>query len=162
MGNIDDNLLNIDSFLLSIDSGLINLDGNSVIGISSASVAANGTTWTIRFNKAASQGASWSVLDFDATASTTGAITFSYVSGDGTNNWVLTGSATVVTGETVTLDWAGTVDGIEDADGVDLAAVSGKSVTNNVPSAGGTDNLLLETGDNLLLETGDLLLLETA
>lgn len=127
--------------------------GEITIGLSSVSVAADGDTWTLNFNKAAYQGAGWNVAGFTATGSTTGAITFTYVSGSGTSSWTLTGSATAVYGETLTLDWVGTVDGIEDSEGVDLAAFSGRSVTNNVPPAAAS--FIFEDGNNFIFEDGN-------
>lgn len=151
----------ISSWYLNHKRRINSLIGNQDISVSSVSVAADGVTWTIVFNQSANEGAAWDVGDFSATGSTAGAIAFSGDTGDGTNTWTLTGDTALVYGETATLDWAGTADGIEDSEGEDLAAFSGRSATNNVPSTD-TDNLLLETGDNLLLESGDLLLLETA
>lgn len=133
--------------------GLVAGGGDAEFRLSSASVAADGVTWTLNFNRAANQGTGWNVLDFTASGTTTGAIGLVYVSGDGSSVWTMTGSPAAVSGETLTLNWAGTVDGIEDGEGNDLAAFTGKSVTNNVPSAGG-DTYLRPGGVDSYLRPG--------
>lgn len=123
------------SVVSSLARGLVGSDGGGDIdfAIASASVGADGVTWTVTFNRDAYQGVSYSNLDWSATGTTTGAIGLTYASGDMSSPWTLTGDTPAVNGETITLDWAGLANGIEDIDGNDLGAVSGFTVTNNVP-----------------------------
>ena len=99
----------------------------------SAAVPSAGTTIVVDFDEAVSEGASYDNGDWTITASG-GAATVTGASGDGTAQWTLTTSRIIEIGETVTLGWSGTANGIEDAAGNDLAAFS-EAVTNNSTEA---------------------------
>ena len=132
--------------------------GSITPAIVAASVAADGVTWTLQFNKPLFQGAAFNVADFSGNGSVTGAVTFTYVSGSGSAFWTLTGSPAMIDTDVVDLDWAGTANGIEDADGTDLAAFSNFPVTNNVV---GTNNFIFEDGNNFIFEDGNNFIFES-
>ena len=75
---------------------------------------------------------------FSVTMTDAGAIALTYSSGDGTSTLVYTGDVTVQSGDTVSsgLDYTQPGDGIEDADGNDLATFTGASVSNNSTQGG--------------------------
>jgi hypothetical protein len=81
--------------------------------------------------------------------STQGAIAFTYVSGSGSNNIILTGDKTVDSGETVTagLDYTQPGDGIEDISGNDLASIDDHAVVNNSTEGTSCNPALNEVGD---------------
>lgn len=97
---------------------------------SSSSIPTAGTSISVVFDENINRGGSYSDGDWTVSASG-GAVTLTYSSGDGTTTLVLGTSRTIEAGETVTIAWAGTADGLEDDAGNDLAAVSARSVTNN-------------------------------
>ena len=136
--DIDLSFTKVRDGIIDIDVGFAGIDPpkGGVINpvISAASVAGDGDTWSIRFNKAVSQGAGWSTLDMTANGSTAGAVALTYVSGSGTKYWTFTGGTTIVAGETLTISWAGTANGIEDTEGTDVPAVANLPATNNVPA----------------------------
>ncbi len=87
----------------------------------------NGTAWTLIFSEAVDREAP----AISATGSTTGAITLTPVSGDGTDTHIYSGTA-VVNGETVTFTSAsGAWSSV--ATGALTAAVTGGAVTNSTP-----------------------------
>lgn len=98
--------------------------------IDAAAVLAAGATIAVGWAEAVSEGASYDNGDWTVTASG-GAVTVSSVAGDGTASWTLTLSRPLLSGETVTLGWVGTANGMEDAAGNDVAAFSDEPVTNN-------------------------------
>lgn len=102
--------------------------GATLPTFSSASIPEAGTSITVNFSEAVSQGAGYSDGDWTVTASG-GAVTLTYSSGDTTNTHVFTTSRTIEAGETVTLGWAGTANGLEDSAGNDLATFSGEVVS---------------------------------
>ena len=100
---------------------------------SSANVDATGLIFALVLDEAASQGAGWNVTHLTLSASG-GAATLTYSSGNGTTTHVFATSRTIEPGETITVSWAGTTDGLEDAVGNDVEAFSAQSVTNNSSS----------------------------
>ncbi len=95
--------------------------------LTSATVAANGTTFTLIFSEAV-QTFAGGANGFAITASG-GAATVGYASGTGTTTIVFTVNRTISTGETITTAYVpGT---IQDAAGNLLVAYSGTTVTNN-------------------------------
>lgn len=96
----------------------------------SAAVPSAGTSLVVTFSEAVTQGGSYSDGDWTVTASG-GAVTLTYSSGDTTDEHTFTTSRTIGIGETITLDWAGTANGLEDGAGNDLAAFSDEPVTNS-------------------------------
>lgn len=96
---------------------------------SAATVPSAGTTIVVDWSEAASEGVSYLNGDWAVTASG-GAVTVT-AAGDGTAQWTLTTSRTIDQDETITIDWPGTANGIEDGTGNDLAAFSDETVTNN-------------------------------
>lgn len=105
-------------------------EGGTPPNFSSAAVNTAGTQVSVTFDVAVTQGAGWNVADLTATG-TEGAITFTYSSGNTTSTHVFTTSRTIGSAETVTLDWAGTANGLESGDSADLASFSAQPVTNN-------------------------------
>lgn len=96
----------------------------------SAAVPEAGTSLVVTFDEATTQGASYADSDWTVTASG-GAVTLTYASGDTTTAHTFTTSRTIDQDETLTLAWAGTANGLEDASGNDLASFSAESVTNS-------------------------------
>lgn len=70
-----------------------------------------------------------------------GSVTLAYASGSGSSTVTFTGSRTVYSGETGTLDYTQPGNGIEDATGNDLATIAGKSVINNSTQTAPTGNI---------------------
>lgn len=106
-------------------SGLAGINangGNAPTGpeLVSATVAANGTTWTLVFDKAVTGS-----LGFESSF----AITLVYASGDGTSTLVFTGSAVLYEDYADSLNY--TPGDVEDLAGNPLAEFFGASVTNN-------------------------------
>lgn len=119
--------------------------------LSTATVAANGTTLTLAFNEPVTRGLGHA--DSDVTLSMSGgAATLAYSSGDGTQNLVFTISRPIGNTETGTLAYTQPTDGIQDTTGNDLATIASKAVVNSstqdlsaptlstatIPSTGGT------------------------
>lgn len=97
--------------------------------VSSRTVGANGTEFTIAFDEAVT-----ATIDTGFTLTPTNggaAVTLSYTSGSGTSSLVYTASRAITRNETLTLAYTQPGDGIEDAAGNDLASFSGQAVTNN-------------------------------
>lgn len=114
------------------DQAVTNDSGGDVTAptFSSATIPSAGTSISVVFSENVTRGAGYANGDWSVSA-TGGAVTLTYSSGDGTDTLVLTTSRTIGPGETVTLGWAGTADGLEDDSSNDLASFSGESVTNN-------------------------------
>lgn len=93
-----------------------------------AAIPAAGTTLVLSLSEACTAGEGGP--DGVTLSATGGAVTATYASGSGTHSWTYTLSRTVNADETVTWSYA-TADGIEDAAGNDLAAVTDGAVTNN-------------------------------
>ncbi len=106
--------------------------------LSSATIGTNGTTLTIVWTEAVTKGAGYADADLNVDASTGGSnLGLTYVSGDGTNNFVYTIGTTILSGETVDLDFNGDANSLEDGAGNDMAAIVSGSVTNNSTQTGG-------------------------
>lgn len=105
--------------------------------LSSATIPSAGNVINFVFSEAVSIGAGgnagWSF------GMSGGAVTATYSSGSGSSTLVYTLSRTVLSGETKSsgLDYTQPGNGIEDASGNDLAALTGASVTNNSSASGG-------------------------
>lgn len=96
-----------------------------------SSATISGTTVTVHWTEACTRGAGYNDTDLDLDMSTTGAnIGVTYVSGDGTPDWVFTAASPAVTDETVDLDFNGDANSIEDGSGNDLAALVSSTVLN--------------------------------
>jgi hypothetical protein len=106
----------------------------------SATIPAAGTSISIVFNEAVTFGAG---LDGGFTiAMSGGAVTLSYLSGDGSTTLVYTTSRTIEAGETCSdFDYTQPTNGVEDAAGNDLVSFSNQqaSVTNSSSQTGGGD-----------------------
>ena len=99
--------------------------------IASATVAANGTAMTVKFNEALTIGAGGNGgLTVDGTVTGAG-IAANYTSGDTTHTFIYTLASTMKTTDVITLDYVQPTNGLEDAAGNDLASVAAKRVTNN-------------------------------
>lgn len=99
--------------------------------IVSATVDATGTTLTLVFNTAMTQGVWYVDTDFNLDGSIGGAdIGLTYVSGSGTDTWVFSIATVIRKNETVDLDYNGRPGGVEDVGGNDLAAVASMAVVN--------------------------------
>lgn len=92
-------------------------------------ISADGTTWTFACNESVSVGSGGN--GGFAGAMTSGGVTLTYSSGSGSSSLVYTGSPVVPSGDTVTLSYTQSGNGIEDAAGNDLASFAGKSTVNN-------------------------------
>jgi hypothetical protein len=108
-------------------------DGQDVTAptVSTRTVGANGTTFTIACSETVSVGAGGNG-GFALTPTNGGAaVTLSYASGSGSSSLVYTASRAITRNETLTLAYVQPGNGIEDAAGNDLASFSGAAVTNN-------------------------------
>lgn len=109
-----------------------NSDVNAPPTLTSATIGADGDTWTFQFDRNVQVGAGGSG-GFAVTMTTAGAITLTYTGGSGTNALTYSGSATVDYGDTVSsgLDYTQPGNGIEaSTGGVDLVTFTGAEVTN--------------------------------
>lgn len=97
--------------------------------LTSATIAANGTTLTLVFSKAAEAGTQDN-QDLSFTA-TNGTLSAKYVSGSGTATLVYSLIRTVYQTETVTLNYDALWSGIKDLAGNNLASIMARLVTNN-------------------------------
>jgi hypothetical protein len=96
--------------------------------VSTATIGTNGTTLTLAMSETVTRSGG----TFDVDCATAGAnITATYASGSGSNSLVYTLGTTVNSGDTCNLDYNGAANGIEDAAGNDLSAITDKAVTNN-------------------------------
>jgi len=98
--------------------------------IDSATVESSGDILTVVFNQSVTRG---SIYTDNAWTLNVGSNEYSltYSSGSGSDTWTLSIGQTVSSGETVTLDYDGQVDGIEDSNGGDQPVQTGISTTNN-------------------------------
>lgn len=100
--------------------------------LSTAVISANGTTLTLTFDEAVTQGSGYNDSDWDLDCSKAGNdIGITYSSGDGTTTHVYTIDETIQSGETVNIDFNGDSNSEEDGSGNDLGAIVNDSVTNN-------------------------------
>ncbi len=122
--------------LFNISAGTYTLDP-SIPTLSSLALGTNGTTLTLVFSEAVTQGSGYADSQLDLDASVTGNdIGLTYVSGDGTDTHVYTAASTINPGETVDLDFDGTADSLESSTGGDLAAIVSASVFNGSEQGG--------------------------
>jgi hypothetical protein len=99
--------------------------------LNSATIAANGTTLTLSFSDAVSQGAGYNDTDWDVDCSVSGSnIAAAYVSGNSTNTHIYSLAATVEEGETCNIDFNGDANSMEDGAGADLPAIASAAVVN--------------------------------
>src|ERR1043165_3815865 len=111
-----------------VTSGFLAAGGDvSAPVISSATIWANGTTFTMVFNESVVA----NITTGFAVTLTGGAAAITYASGSGSSTLVYTLSRTVYQGETGTLAYTQPGNGIEDSSGNDLATFSGQSIVNN-------------------------------
>jgi len=112
-----------------------------------SSVSVNGAVATISWDRVTSTGAAWALSEIDFDMSSTGAdiAVASLDSGDGTSTWGLTLASAAVSGETINMDLAGSVDAIESDSGADAVAATDIAVTNDTPS-GYVQNLVNNGG----------------
>lgn len=100
--------------------------------MSSATIASNGTTLTLVYDEAVSQGAGYNDADIDLDATSGGNdIGATYSSGDTTTTHIYTIGQVIQVGDTVNLDFNGDANSLEDGSSNDLAAITDGSVTNN-------------------------------
>lgn len=97
--------------------------------VSSVTISANGSTWTVTFTEAAYSGTG-GAGGFSATMNGQ-SVGLSRTAGDGTAEWTFTATRTIYAGETGTLDFTNPGDGAQDIDGNDVANATGKVVVNN-------------------------------
>jgi hypothetical protein len=103
--------------------------------MSSATVGSTGIAATLAFSEDLDVGAGGSggwVMDCD----TTGEVSMTYDSGDGTSSFVYDLGETVLDDETCTVDYTQPGDGLENSANTDLASISGAAVTNNSTQSG--------------------------
>lgn len=107
--------------------------------LSARTINSAGTSLTLTGSEALSVGAGGSA-GFTVNASG-GAVTATYASGAGTSALVYTLSRTILSTETVTLDYTQPGNGLEaTTGGADLASFSAAAVTNNSTQTGGSNN----------------------
>jgi hypothetical protein len=112
--------------------------------VSSATIGTNGTTLTLGMSETVNRNGG--VVDVDC--ATAGAnLTATYSSGSGSNSLVYTLGTTVNSGDTCDLDYNGAANGIEDAAGNDLAAITSQAITNNSSQGGIGTPQIAWTGD---------------
>jgi hypothetical protein len=116
--------------------GTITVEGQDLPPtVSSATIGTNGTTLTLAMSETVTRSGG----TFDLDCSTAGNnITATYSSGSGSSSLVYTAASTINSGDTCNLDYNGASNGIEDAAGNDLAAITNGSVTNNSTQGGQT------------------------
>lgn len=114
--------------------------------ISTATIAAAGTSITLAFSETVTFGAG-SNTGFALTATNGGAsVTLTYASGSGSSSLVYNTSRTIKSTEVLTLAYTQPGNGVEDAAGNDLVSFSGQSVTNSsTQNAAPTDISLSST-----------------
>lgn len=129
-------------------------------------IDAAGTTLTIAFSEAVSEGTGYDDADWTLSCSTTGPLTVAHSTGDGTASWGMAITGGPVQSEatdTCTLDWAGTEDGVQDGATPpnDLAAIDPvKSIVNNSTQGAASNNIefvsfiMGETGSATSIATG--------
>lgn len=114
-------------------------------------VAANGTTVTLTFSGEVDTDGT----GFSGDGSTTGAFTLAYVSGTGTNEIVFTASETLVTGETVTIDYDDTVGDVAAVTTAwPLPSITALEITNDSEQVGGGFTPANLTGLEIWLQAG--------
>jgi len=126
-------------------------DGQDVTAptVSTRTVSANGTTFTIACSETVSVGAGGNG-GFTLTPTNGGAaVTLSYASGSGSANLVYTASRAVSSTETLTLTYVQPGNGIEDAAGNDLASFSAQVVTNDSTVNGAPTDISLSSSSVL-------------
>lgn len=107
--------------------------------LSSATI--DGTTLTLTFSEAVTQGFGWLETLFNLDGATMGNdIAVTYSSGDGTSTHIFTSSTAAVESEVINLDFSGASDALEDSGGDDLQAITDFAVTNNTTGAVVTDD----------------------
>jgi len=95
-------------------------------------ISANGTTLTLTFNEAVTQGSGYNDNQWDLDCSLEGnGIGITYVSGDEGTAHVYTIASTIGSTDTCNIDFDGTADSMEDDNENDLEAIVSDSVTNN-------------------------------
>ena len=115
--------------------------------LSTAVIASNGTTLTLSFDTAVYDGSAYADAHWDIDASTGGDdISLTYVEGKDTSTWVFTSATTILSGETVNIDFDGTANSVENSAGNDLAAIVSTSVTNNSTQSAAAGALTITTG----------------
>lgn len=112
--------------------------------VDTATIGTNGTTLTLGMSETVTR--SGGTFDVDCTTAGSN-LTATYSSGSGSNSLVYTLGTTVNSGDTCNLDYNGASNGIEDAAGNDLAAITDKAVTNN-SIQGGTPTLKQDLGSS--------------
>lgn len=125
-----------DQVIIALDGGGYNdgVPAPSNPTISAINIATTGTTLTITYDMAVTQGTNYVDTDLDVDASTGGNnISLVYSSGNGTTSHVYAISTTIRQGETVNFDFNGdrAIDCLENATGDDLATVVDEAVINN-------------------------------
>ncbi len=116
--------------------------------LSTSVIAVNGTTLTLTFDKAVTQGASYNNTHWDVDCATAGQnIAVTYSSGNGGTAHAYTLASRVYDGDTCNIDFSGTANSMENGSGVDLAAIVSGAVTNNSsPGTPGTTNSVISGG----------------
>lgn len=131
--------------------------GITAPNLSTATIASNGTTLTLAYDKAVTQGSGYNDSDIDLDCTVNGDnVSVTYSSGNTTSSHVYTISETIYqsSDETCTLDFNGDTNSLESGDGEDLAAISDRSMTNNSSQAAPTCDDSSSTGF-LVYENGE-------
>ena len=98
----------------------------------SATIATNGTTFTIVWSENTYQGAGYNDADLDVDCTLAGnGVTLTYVSGNGTGTHIYTLGTVLTKNDICNLDFNGDANSLEDASGNDVAAISSGAITNN-------------------------------
>ncbi|MDY6904073.1 MAG: hypothetical protein SWH61_05240 [Thermodesulfobacteriota bacterium] len=110
----------------------VTLNDPDVPMLSSATIGADGDTWTLVFTEAVNIGSGGSG-GFAITMTDAGVVELTYSSGEGSNTLIYTGDVTVQAGDTVAsgLDYTQPGDGIENTTGFDLETFTGESIVNS-------------------------------
>jgi hypothetical protein len=109
------------------------------------SILAVGNVLQMNFSEAVTQGSGWAEGLFTVDASVTGSdIGMTVTSGDGSTQLTALLDSVIQSGETVTLNYPETADGLESSTGGDLAAISGGAVTNLSEQGGVTPAFHIE------------------
>lgn len=100
---------------------------------SSASLAADGEILSVVFNELVTKGAGYSDTHFNVDSTYQGALTVTWLDGDGTETHRFTLSSKVMIGDTLNIDFdpGATTDTLKDSEGTDLIAFSNEAITNN-------------------------------
>jgi hypothetical protein len=123
--------------------------GDEIPTLNSATIDTQGTSLTLIFSEAVTQGSGYNNSDWDIDCSVSGNnISVTYSSGNGTTSHVYTIAETIYDGETCDIDFNGDANSEEDSTGNDLAAIVSGAVVNDseqyIESLGDISGMVLQ------------------